>query len=356
MNNNPVTNWYELLNKFSREFLEQPEIALYKLPDTVIKSGWLGYPGATEEQLQAAEARLGRSLPPSYRAFLKTSNGFRHFGSFIHKMWSVDEIDWFQVRHQDWIDAYLNPASVGYNPELGKPRDDEQDMSGFRWGDLRYCLEISDVGDSAIMLLNPQMADETGEWEAVFFANWIPGTHTYEDFGEMARAHFTEFSRLAAEDQRIYGDRVLTQDGLSGLIALFHEQIDQYQKRARLSENNVLSGDVLGMEFMGVHEAGLVEGMTDVLAQVEALGHQLSDPTLLRDGLQQISRMVREEARRREAESQGHLLQNMQSLLGSMFISDGMNRISESMRTAGVWQGMYMGASLIESFLQKMHR
>ena len=46
----------------------------------VIASRWLGYPGATEEQIMNLETRLGRKLPPSYRAFLKASNGFRQPG------------------------------------------------------------------------------------------------------------------------------------------------------------------------------------------------------------------------------------------------------------------------------------
>jgi hypothetical protein len=37
----------------------------------------LGFSGATEAQLAAAEARLGCRLPPSYRAFLESTNGLR---------------------------------------------------------------------------------------------------------------------------------------------------------------------------------------------------------------------------------------------------------------------------------------
>ena len=32
-------------------------------------------PGASEDELRAAEARLGVSLPPDYRAFLHATNG-----------------------------------------------------------------------------------------------------------------------------------------------------------------------------------------------------------------------------------------------------------------------------------------
>jgi len=70
----------------------------------VIASGWLGYPGATEDQIAGLEARLGRSLPPSYRAFLKVSNGFRQPGMMSKRILSTDEVDWFPVRHQELVD------------------------------------------------------------------------------------------------------------------------------------------------------------------------------------------------------------------------------------------------------------
>jgi hypothetical protein len=70
----------------------------------VIASGWLGYPGATEDQIAGLEARLGQSLPPSYRAFLKVSNGFRQPGMSIERLFSADEVGWFREGHQETID------------------------------------------------------------------------------------------------------------------------------------------------------------------------------------------------------------------------------------------------------------
>lgn len=43
-------------------------------------AGWLGEPGATDAEITVAEQRLGMRLPPSYRAFLKQTNGFDHIG------------------------------------------------------------------------------------------------------------------------------------------------------------------------------------------------------------------------------------------------------------------------------------
>ncbi len=45
-------------------------------------------------------------------------------------------------------------------------------------------LEISDheVSGSAVYLLTPQIITPEGEWEAWFFAHWIPGAERYRSF------------------------------------------------------------------------------------------------------------------------------------------------------------------------------
>jgi hypothetical protein len=113
----------------------------------VIASGWLGYPGATEEQIAGLEARLGQSLPPSYRAFLKVSNGFRLPGMMIERLLSVDEVGWFREGHQETIDI----------------------LKEFK--DLSDAVKISiqDIDWQVIYLLTPNVVAANGEWEALYF-------------------------------------------------------------------------------------------------------------------------------------------------------------------------------------------
>ena len=47
---------------------------------------------------------------------------------------------------------------------------------------LRTALEVNDVGDAAVYLLNPEVVTPDGEWEAWFFANWLPGANGYRSF------------------------------------------------------------------------------------------------------------------------------------------------------------------------------
>jgi hypothetical protein len=183
-------DWHDFLSRWSRGLLESGDV-LADLPPEVIASQWLGYPGATEDQIAQAEARLGTTLPPSYRAFLKASNGWRYAGILVGRLWSTEEIEWFAVRHQeDWIDPWIEGA--GNPPPVP---DDEyfvygesQDSANIREEYLQTALEISAERNGGIYLLNPQVVTPEGEWEAWFFANWLAGADRYRSFQEMMQA------------------------------------------------------------------------------------------------------------------------------------------------------------------------
>lgn len=157
-----------------------------------IPSGWLGYPGATEAQIVQAENRLGVHLPPSYREFLKVTNGWPRITDFIYKIWPVEEIDWFATRHQDLIDIWMEG-------DFHIP-DQEYFVYGEAQGPTRVyylqtALEISDKGDQAFYLLNPQVITPEGEWEAWFFAEWLHGAVRYPSFWELMQGEHQSFLR-----------------------------------------------------------------------------------------------------------------------------------------------------------------
>src|SRR4051812_4520962 len=110
----PARNdWKEFLSEWSREIIASKQFAEFltrragesagSYTADVLASGWLGYPGATDEHIAAAEARLGIGLPPDYREFLQTSNGWRWTNSFIERIWPVEEIRWLRSSDPDII-------------------------------------------------------------------------------------------------------------------------------------------------------------------------------------------------------------------------------------------------------------
>ncbi len=204
-----IFDWESFLKRWSQEIVEAIAPDRDKLPSSVIKSGWLGYPGATDQQIAEAETRLNITLPPSYRAFLKVTNGWRQTTPFINKLWSTQKIEWFSVKHQKWIDAFWEksghlPAESSNSSSPPPSVSDEeyfvygevQDCSKLRCEYLQTALEISKRGEGAIYLLNPQVVTPNGEWEVWFFGDWLPGADRYHSFQEMMQAEYENFLEL----------------------------------------------------------------------------------------------------------------------------------------------------------------
>lgn len=194
-------DWRAFLTKWTKELIEREKDKRF-IPEDVIQTNWLGFPGATEEQIERAEARLGVKLPPSYRAFLMTTNGWRQLADWMPahagRFWSVEEIDWYSARHQDRIDAWMDGVRYGGGPS--EVPDEEylvygpgQDCCNLRHEYFQTNLEVSDNGDSAQYMLNPKVVTPEGEWEAWFFATWYAGASRYRSFQEMMQDRYEDF-------------------------------------------------------------------------------------------------------------------------------------------------------------------
>jgi len=178
----PDSEWRPFLEQWSREWLESGADELEEVPPALRASGWLGYQPATDGQIAAAEARLGIALPPSYRSFLLTTNGWTLTSPAIFRLWPVEQVDWFRVRNREWIEGFTG----GYLHGGWEPPADAEIH------DLPHVLEVSDVGDEAVLLLNPRAVVD-GEWEAWFFANWNPGATRYPSFRALMEAERERF-------------------------------------------------------------------------------------------------------------------------------------------------------------------
>ncbi len=75
----------------------------------------------------------------------------------------------------------------------------DQDAGTLRAEYLPGCLQVSEIGDMAVLLLNPAVQTAEGEWEAWFFAGWLPGARRYRSFYELMEGELETTRRLRAD-------------------------------------------------------------------------------------------------------------------------------------------------------------
>lgn len=143
---------------------------------------------ATEDEIQAAEDRLGLRLPPSYRAHLLASSDLP--GNHDLALLPVGDVDRFARREAEWLAAWMEGyRSVGgpSTPAEGLPNDpaDPATMPVEQLGDA---IVVSTTDDERLLLINPGAIDATGEWEAWDFATWYPGAYRYPSFAHLVAA------------------------------------------------------------------------------------------------------------------------------------------------------------------------
>jgi len=190
-------DWRSLLARWSALALTDEDVIM-NLPEQTIGAGWLGYGPAAGESIPQAERRLGVSLPPTYSTFLRATNGWQSAGPFIARIRPVEEIDWFAAQNREWAEVELEARS-----DLARMPDDEylvygvaQQPAHIRPEYLLTALQISDVTESAVLLLNPEIQTADGEWEAWFFASWKPGANRYRCFWDLMAGELEIYEAL----------------------------------------------------------------------------------------------------------------------------------------------------------------
>ena len=141
-----------------------------------------------EDEIEAAEVRLGMPLPASYRAHLLAGAGLP--GTHELSLLPVGEIDRSARREAEWLAGWMEgyrsvPRSSGPAGSLPDDPGDPATMPAEQLGDT---IVISTTADARVLLLNPGRIDAGGEWEAWDFATWYPGAYRYPSFGHLAAA------------------------------------------------------------------------------------------------------------------------------------------------------------------------
>ena len=242
-------SWPELLRRWSGEAIENGDDIGLTVTAEARASGWIGTPPASASAVAAAEARLGRVLPPSYKSFLTVTDG-----------WPVLSMDYGSLRPVTGI-AWLRDAE----PEL---LEILRDSSGdFEWppdGDdgpplLERSVLLSTGTDS--FLLDPARAGAAGEWFTCVFTSWHPGAAEHSpSFRAGLEGHYASFVRFSAPGS-------VTHDEVARAVE------DAYGRSLRgdRSQEDVISS----ARFFGSDRADVLE------IQVRVLTSQYRAPTTM---------------------------------------------------------------------------
>lgn len=200
-----IEDWLSFLQTYNFELLDTEEVKKSVLAE-VLESGWMGYPGASDEQIQAAEDRLGIQFPPSFREFYKITNGWRCAGYYTDAVFPfeilpVEKVEWFRTNNQKWIDIYNNEQSYKVEDKDYFVYGKHQNSVNFRAEYLKTALETSTIHDAGVYLLNPQIVSTDGEWEAWHFSDWMPGAWRYQSFLQLLINERRSFIELLERSQ-----------------------------------------------------------------------------------------------------------------------------------------------------------
>ncbi|WP_216590757.1 SMI1/KNR4 family protein [Streptomyces brasiliscabiei] len=155
-------DWQSFLFRWSGEWADAlPDDGTRSADDEAARQArWLGFPPAPEERIVAMEERLGRRMPPSYREFLKVTDGWRHAGGFV----------WLLAGTQDarWHDNASGLADM-YEEFLDEDAGPEERVEVDIW---RRGLQLDVESDITHVLMDPEDVDEDGEWAVYTWASW----------------------------------------------------------------------------------------------------------------------------------------------------------------------------------------
>ncbi|MFE6777782.1 SMI1/KNR4 family protein [Streptomyces sp. NPDC057702] len=194
-------DWLPFLLKWSAEWADSTSADEARDADdeAARQARWLGFPAASEARILALEERLGRRLPPSYREFLKVSDGWRHAGGFVWLLAGTSDAHWHQDASglADLFEEYL---------------DEDSDPEEWREADLwRRGLQLDVESDATHVLMDPDDVDEDGEWAVYVWSSWRAAPpERYAHFPAFLRAMHQEFHSLRAAPHR--GEPVFAND------------------------------------------------------------------------------------------------------------------------------------------------
>ena len=180
-------DWKPWLTRWTREWISTTEAA--ELDPETAREGWLGCAPATPNAVAAAEARLGVRLPPSYREFLLTTDGWRHAGMFVWRMRDTSSVGWLADIESFWAE--------GWDEFWAPERDEDDDQDPAARNPFSKALMVSLEADAGVLFLDPEDVDEAGEWAAYSHFSWRAEPPTrFPSFVELMEDLYAQFHQM----------------------------------------------------------------------------------------------------------------------------------------------------------------
>ena len=201
-------NWREFLACWDREILGSVKLegAVTSMERQVLARNGQRNKHASEKAIAEAEKRLGTELPKSLKDFWRASNGLMHLRLDADNglIYGAETVSWLQSSNPDLIpESNGAPISDKDYFEYGP----DQDPIYLRDAYIQSMLVVSDVVDSGVYLLNPEVKTQDGEWEAWFLGWKLPGALRFKSFAHLMRYSYykatqdPEFEGIYPEDQ-----------------------------------------------------------------------------------------------------------------------------------------------------------
>jgi hypothetical protein len=142
------------------------------------RTGWVGFPPASEEEIRASEVRLNVRFPEDFKEFLRITNGFPQCVSIGVSFLPSHKIDYLKNIYPDLVEIWGESdvlKDVGYQ--------------------MSKALLIGGLDEEQHLFLIPPN-DAHAKWQYWRFANWSPGETTFERLLD----HFIEETEFIREE------------------------------------------------------------------------------------------------------------------------------------------------------------
>jgi hypothetical protein len=182
--------WTEFLQRWSGEAIAHADDIGLVVTPRMRAAGWIGAQPASAGDIAAAQSRLDRSLPRSYREFLSLTNGWPVLSMDFGQVRPVAELGWVATADPGLYEVVC--ADHGY--EWPPDSDDGPPL-------MNRALLLSTGRSTDNFLYDTGRIGTDGEWATTCWTSWYPGAGDQQpSFRAGLESHYASFVRFNARD------------------------------------------------------------------------------------------------------------------------------------------------------------